>query len=94
MTAYFQLCLLATALLAAGGCAATSSTQNGTGVVAVAPRLVDLGADWTEREIAFAVDPLDQPPETVNEAASRDQTNRRALLAQVKAGMESEGAAG
>jgi hypothetical protein len=67
---------------------------SGAGVVAVAPRLDDLGSDWTQREIVFAVDPLDQPPETVNEAAGRDQTNRRALLAQVKAGMESEGAAG
>jgi hypothetical protein len=64
------------------------------GVVSVAPRVSDLGAGWTERKIIFAVDPLDQPMETVNEWVSQDSGNRSRLLTQVRAALEQVGAVG
>jgi hypothetical protein len=64
------------------------------GVVSIAPAISDLGAGWTERKIVFAVDPLDQPSETVNEWVSQDSGNRNRLLTQVRAGLEQVGAVG
>ena len=74
--------------------AAESSTAKPAGVVAIAPGVEALGSGWVERRVVFAIDPLDQPPETVNAAASRDASNRSRLLAQVRAGMKQHGAVG
>lgn len=74
--------------------AAEPPTAKVAGCVAVAPRIADLGPGWTERRIVFAVDPLDQPAELVNEAASRDPSNRKRLLVQVRKQMQEQGALG
>jgi len=57
------------------------------GVMSVAPDVSDLGAGWSEKRVVYAVDPVDQPAETVNDSASQDPENRDRLLAQVKAEM-------
>jgi hypothetical protein len=64
------------------------------GVVLVAPEVSDLGAGWTERRIVYAVDPLDEPAETVNESASQDSANRSRLLTQVRVELEQASAVG
>jgi hypothetical protein len=60
----------------------------------VAPRITDLGAGWSERKIVFAVDPLDQPAETVNEMVDQDASKRSRLLTQVTSAAQKEGAVG
>ena len=55
---------------------AESSTAAGTGVVSVAPRNSELGAGWGEREVIFAIDPLEQPVEYVNTMPVKDPTKR------------------
>jgi hypothetical protein len=81
-------------VIAAFAPAAEPPTAKGVGSVAVAPRIADLGSGWTERRIVFAMDPLDQPSELVNEAANRDPSNRKALLVQVRKQMQEQGALG
>jgi hypothetical protein len=74
--------------------AAEPSAAKTAGSVAVAPQIADLESGWTERKIVFAVDPLDEPSENVNEAASRDPSNRQRLLAQVRKEMQEQGSVG
>jgi len=71
---------------------AESSTAAGTGVVSVAPRNSELGAGWGEREVIFAIDPLEQPAEYVNTLPVKDPTKRaKSILEDVRKALARNG---
>jgi hypothetical protein len=85
--------LLVGALLGSIGFArpAESSTA-ATGVVSVAPQASELGAGWGEREIIFAIDPLEQPAEYVNTIPVKDPTKRaKSILEDVRKALARNG---
>ena len=63
-------------------------------VVSVAPQIPDLGAGWGERKLVFAIDPIEQPAELVNEFASQNPTNREAIVHTVRKALATNGAVG
>jgi hypothetical protein len=74
---------------------AESSTAAGTGVVSVAPRNSELGAGWGEREVIFAIDPLEQPAEYVNTIPVKNPTQRaRSILEDVRKALARNGSVG
>jgi hypothetical protein len=72
---------------------AESSTA-ATGVVSVAPQITDLGAGWGGRKLIFAIDPIEQPAEFVNEFASQNPTNREAIVRTVRKALADSGSVG
>jgi hypothetical protein len=74
--------------------AAEQSATATAGVVSVAPQILGLGAGWGERKLVFALDPIEQPAEYVNEFASQNPTNREAIVQTVRKALATNGGVG
>jgi hypothetical protein len=75
--------------------AAEPSATATAGVVSVAPQASELGAGWGEREVIFAIDPLEQPAEYVNTIPVKDPTKRaKSMLEDVRKALARNGSVG
>ena len=74
--------------------AAPAESSTSSGVVSVAPEISELGAGWGERNVIFAIDPLEQPAEFVNAHASQNPTNRASIVQLVRKSMSLNGSVG
>jgi len=68
--------------------------SSAAGALSVAPLISELGAGWGKRDVIYAIDPLEQPAEFVNEFASRNPTNRAAIVRDVRNALSTNGSLG
>jgi hypothetical protein len=74
--------------------AAEQSATARAGVVSVAPQIPDLGEGWGERNLIFAIDPIEHTAEFVNEFAGQNPTNREAIVQTVRKALAMNGSVG